>query len=188
MPTPIQSSVQSTTLKPADSQQAQAGNVVKLDQVEVKAQLNISIIQASVQVSISAKNEPMQLLYKTVLDKLNELLKPQLGENAIQNAVSQDNTPEGTASRIVSLSTGFLEAFKAQHPGEDQTAVVNHFVETIRKGIDQGFKEARDILQGLGVLQGDIASNIDKTYALVQQQLDAFLSSMLASTAEVQTA
>ncbi len=31
------------------------------------------------------------------------------------------------------------------------------------------FKEASDILSGLNVLNGDIASNIDKTYDLVQK-------------------
>jgi len=35
--------------------------------------------------------------------------------------------------------------------------------------MEKGFKEARDILGGLKVLGGDIASNIDKTYALVQK-------------------
>ena len=30
--------------------------------------------------------------------------------------------------------------------------------------IDNGFKEAKDILSGLKVLQGDIADGVDKTY------------------------
>ena len=44
-------------------------------------------------------------------------------------------------------------------------------------GIDQGFKEARDILNSLGVLEGEIADNIDKTYELVQTGLQDFRDS-----------
>lgn len=153
---------------------------VRTDQVQQKAsaQLKVSIVQASVEVSINARNEPQQLLFSNVIANLNEMLKPQLGENAIQNAVNQDNTPEGTAQRIVSLSTNLLDAFKAQHPGEDPNTVLTHFMDTIKKGIDQGFKEARGILDSLGVLQGDIAGNIDKTYDLVQQKLNDFQTKM----------
>lgn len=178
-------SIQSTTVEQPNSQRASAERVQKPSAEEAKAQFNASILKASVEVSISSKNEPMQLLLKSVVTKLNELLKDQLGDNAIQSAASQDNTPEGTAGRIVSLSTGFFEAYKAKHPGEGQAKVVDHFLETIKKGIDQGFKEARDILQGLGVLKGDIASNIDKTYELVQKKLDDFRSSMLGQQTPV---
>ena len=41
-------------------------------------------------------------------------------------------------------------------------------------GIDQGFAEARGILDGLGVLEGELKDNIDLTYDLVQQGLQAF--------------
>jgi len=155
-------------------QHAEAGQIQARSQDQAKMQLNVSIVQASVAVSIGAGNEPLQLLFKNVIENLNETLKPVFGENAIQNAVNQDNTPEGTAGRIVSLATGLLSAFQAQHPGEDQADVVNNFMDTIRKGIEQGFKEAREILHGLGVLQGDIAGNIDKTFELVQNKLADF--------------
>ena len=49
------------------------------------------------------------------------------------------------------------------------------FTDIIRGGIDTGFGQARDILSGLKVLEGDIATNIDKTYDLVQQGLASFI-------------
>lgn len=134
---------------------------------ESKQQLNMSIVRASFEVSLSAHNEPLALLYKSAIANLNEVLKPQFGENAIQNAAAQDNTPAGTAGRIVALSTAFFEAFKKQHPGEDEAVVLQKFMDTIRSGMEKGFAEARNILQGLGTLNGDIAANIDKTYELV---------------------
>jgi hypothetical protein len=93
--------------------------------------------------------------------------------------VSQDNTPEGTASRIVSLSTAFYDAYKRQNPGQDEEVLLNKFVDTLKKGVDQGFGEARDVLQGLKVLGGDIASNIDKTYELVQKGYADFIAARL---------
>jgi hypothetical protein len=144
--------------------------------IKAKAQLNVSIVQASLDVSLKSSNDPLSVTLKTALTGINEALKGEFGDNAIQNAVSQDNTPEGTASRIVSLSTGFYEAFKKQHPGEDEDTTLNNFISTLKKGLDQGFSEARKVLQGLQVLNGDVASNIDKTYDLVQKGYADFIS------------
>ena len=143
---------------------------------KAKAQLNASIVQASLTVSLNSSNEPLSVVLKTALTGINEALKGDFGDNAIQNATSQDNTPEGTASRIVSLSTAFYDAFKQQHKGEDEGEVLNKFIETLQKGVDQGFKEARDVLDGLKVLNGDVASNIDKTYDLVKQGYADFIT------------
>jgi len=140
------------------------------------AQLNTAIVQASLTVALNSSNEPLALVLKTALTGINEALAPQQGANAIEQAQSQDNTPEGTASRIVALSTAFYDAYRQQHPGGDEDTTLQNFVSTLQRGVDQGFKEARDILGGLQVLKGDIASNIDKTYALVQQGYADFLS------------
>lgn len=44
----------------------------------------------------------------------------------------------------------------------------------IRKGIEQGFAEARDILASLQVLEGNILEDVDRTYELVQEGLNNF--------------
>lgn len=149
-------------------------------QAEARAQLNVSIVTVSLEVSIKSQNESLALLYKSAITSLNDALYAYFGENAIQNAAGLDNTPEGTAGRIVSQSTAFFEAFKKQHPGEDETEVLKKFMHTVREGMERGFREARDILQGLGVLGGDIAANIDKTYELVQKGYADFESAQLA--------
>lgn len=184
MANPIQASVPAVTSRSAE--QEVVGGVPKSGQGESQRQSNLAIAEASVQVSIRARNEPMQLLYTSVLDKLNALLKPQSGKSAIQDAVSRDNSPETTASRVVGLSAGLFEAFKTRNAGENEAEVVNRFVEVIRIGIEQGFTEARDILQGLDALRGDIASNIDQTDALAQQKLNVLQSRLLASTEAAQ--
>lgn len=138
-------------------------------QAQARANQNSAVLQSALTTSISAKNEPLTLLYRSAIDHLNEVLQADLGENAIQNAMGQDNSPEATAERIVSMSTGFYEAFSARYPNEDPGVVLEKFMDTIRSGFEQGFSEASDILSGLGVLEGDIETGINKTYELVMQ-------------------
>lgn len=149
---------------------------------EARTQLNAAIVQSSIEVSLSSGNEPLALLLKSAITGINEALKPTLGDNAIENAMSEDNSSEGTAGRIVSLSTGFFEAFKQQHVGEDPAAVLKNFMETIRGGFEKGFNEARDILQGMKVLSDDLSSLINKTYELVQKGYADFEASFASKT------
>jgi len=161
----------------AETAQASTSGSIR---AEVKTQLNIQIIQASLEVSINAGNDSQALLFRSAIDNLNEVLAPELGENAIQNAAKQqDNSPEATADRILKFSTGLFDAYAAQHPDKDRETLANDFVDLIRGGFEKGFKEAADILDGLGVLQGDVESGINKTYDLVQKGLDDFLTSLL---------
>jgi hypothetical protein len=140
-----------------------------------RARLNTSIMQASLSVAISSKNQPQALLFSSAINGINEALAPQLGANAIQNAAaSQDNSAQATADRIVSGATGMYAAFKAQHPDETGDAALKDFMSTIRGGFEQGFGEAAGILGGLGVLDGDISAGINQTHDLVEQGFDAF--------------
>lgn len=175
---------------PADNQSASTENTSKeLSPIEQqKASLNADLLK-STQVSIGAIDEPLSLLLNTAVDKINQLLAPELGENAIQQAVDSglDVSPDATAQRIVSMSTAFFEAFKAQHSGEEESAVLQNFMDTIGDGIDQGFDEARSILESLNVLEGDVASDIDKTFELVEEKLLAFeamIENQMADVAE----
>jgi len=143
--------------------------------VQAKAEMNVAIMQ-SAKVSIGAKDNSLTLLFNAAIDKINEQLAPQLGDNAIQKGYDEglDISPEATAERIVSLSTMSYQAYKANSQEKDETIILNNYIDVISKGIEQGFGEARGILAGLDVLEGDIASNIDKTYELVQTKLMAF--------------
>lgn len=144
---------------------------------QFKAQQNVEIVQSSVSVSLSSGNEPLALMLKSAIQGINEALAPTLGPDAIQNAMSQDNSPQGTADRILSLSTGFFEAYAKQNPDKDPETLVKDFVATIRGGFERGFNEASDILKGLNALGDDIKGSIDQTYALVQKGYDDFIAS-----------
>jgi len=132
--------------------------------------------QVATEINFSKDGKSLDLVYQAALEKLNEVLLPVLGENALQKAYDNglDVSPEATAERIVSGATGLLGRFL--NANEDKTLGDNfaNFMDIIRGGIEQGFNEARDILASLQVLQGDIASNVDRTYELVQQGLGNF--------------
>ena len=142
----------------------------------VQREHNVAILQAHQDVSISFKSEPLALVYQTAIDAINKELEPELGGNSIQRGYESgiDVSPEATADRIVSFSTGLFSLYQQQHPKLSEQEQLDKFLDVIGGGIDQGFSEAREILDGLGVLEGDIASNIDKTYELVQEGLAAF--------------
>lgn len=141
-----------------------------------RIQQNLAILESQQNLSLNAKNQPLSLILKAALEGINEQLKPFLGDNAIETAVANkvDVSPEATADRIVSQSTAFFSAFQKQNNKMSFDEQLEKFISVIGGGIDQGFKEARDILDGLQVLNGDIADNIDKTYELVQSGLATF--------------
>lgn len=179
---------------------ANGAGQTKLTPEIVKQQFNASILQASLEVSINSQNDPLSLVYKSAIENLNEILKPQFGDNAIQNAASQDNSPEATAGRILSFiksafqmfslnsstqkSDGTDDSSTGTSTGTDQNAAFDNFMSLIQKGVDQGFSEARGILSGLNVLNGDIASNIDKTYDILKKGIADFIASIKNPTSD----
>lgn len=145
-------------------------------QVKPQQKLNIAIFQAHHDVSISTKNEPLALIYKAAIEGINNELESELGENAIENAYNNglDISPEATAGRILNFSLGLFSLYQQQHPELSEQDQANKFTEIIGGGIDTGFSEAREILEGLGVLEGEVAENINKTYNIIQDELAAF--------------
>lgn len=169
--------------EPSQSKKADA----VYDHTQAKQEQNTAIVRAQMEVSLTMGNEPMALLYKTALDAINEALDPTQETKPIQTAYDNqvDVSPEGTASRIVSLATGFYQAFQQQNPELGEEESLDNFMTVIRGGIDQGFKDAREILESLSVLDGKIASDIDSTYDLVQEGLTHFVNNFLDSQAAI---
>lgn len=144
--------------------------------------MNNSILAAQEEVSISAGDKSMALLYRAAIEAINQELAPSLGDNAIQKGVDSgvDYSPEATADRIVSFATNFFSIHQQQNKSMGLDEQVDSFMLKIGDAIDQGFKEASDILSGLKVLEGDIAAGVDKTYELIQQGLAQFKQDKLA--------
>ena len=153
---------------------------------QTRTELNAAILQSASEVSLSAGNEPLHLLYSAAIDKLNEVLAPELGEDAIQKAAErpEEFTPEATADRIVKFATGFYASYSEQHPEMTEEERIESFMDLIGGAVDQGFDEARDILENLKVLDGTVEEGVDKTYDLVKSGLNAFREAILGQREE----
>jgi len=147
--------------------------------VSHKKQLNAAIVESALSFSNSINDNPMSLVLKTALQGINDALKASGVETSVEETYQSgiDYSPEATAERIVSFSTQMFGSYKEQHPEMAEEEALTSFVEIIRGGIDQGFGEAKDILEGLKVLEGDIESNIETTYDFVQEGLKSFVDS-----------
>ncbi len=191
-PTPSQSGTASAASKASSQASSQNSPLDEAHKAAAsspegqRTQLGAQILQASLDVSISAGNNSMALLYRTAIDNINELLAPEFGPNALQAAMQQDNSPEATADRILSQSTAFFDAYARQHPNKDPEETLRDFVSIIRGGFEKGYAEAAEILTGLGVMgEGSpIAAEIGKTFELVQKGYDDFLQNRLQALQE----
>lgn len=147
--------------------------------VSQKKQLNAAIIESTLEFSNSLGDKPLSLVLKTALQGINEALQADGIETSVEDAYESDIdfSPEATAERIVAFSTKFFSAYQEQNPQMGEEESLTSFMDVIKGGIEQGFGEAKEILEGLKVLEGEIADNIDKTYELVQQGLQSFVES-----------
>ncbi|GIU33214.1 hypothetical protein TUM4637_27260 [Shewanella hafniensis] len=154
-----------------------------------KLLMNQAILSAQQEVNIKSGDQSMTLLYRAAIDAIDKELAPTMGENAIQTAYDNgvDTSPEATADRIVSFATQFFSIHQQQNSGMSLDEQLDSFMGIIGGAIDNGFKEAKDILSGLKVLQGDIADGVDKTYGLVQEGLQAFRDSFNKKTDEAKS-
>jgi len=104
-----------------------------------------------------------KILQKEIASKLEERFKMEGIELKGLNA--DDFTPDKVADRILS----FVEAGVSRGADDEEK---KELLEKARKGVEQGFKEAKEILDAIGVLNGKVKEDIDKTYDLIQAGFD----------------
>ena len=138
---------------------------------------NKPVFETSVDVSVDIGNRSMKLLLRAAIEHVNQALSREFGRDVTDrpSSPSQDYSPQAVANRIVSLSTSFFDEYRDLYPKKDLDAALKSFVRVVGGGVDKGFDEAREILDGLGALKGDVASNIDKTYEYVKSGLKSFV-------------
>ncbi|MBX9764423.1 MAG: DUF5610 domain-containing protein [Pseudomonadaceae bacterium] len=110
----------------------------------------------------SAARSPAFDAQATLANRLAERLGFEPGALA---GKTNDYTPEKVAGRIL----GFIEQrLQTEQAAGADPAKLQSLLEQARSGVEKGFAEARKILDGMGVLQGKVASDIDDTYQKIQ--------------------
>ena len=180
--------VEDTTKKPSASELSEAN----------KRQLNQTILDNQLSLSLQSDDKAMNLLYRAISDAVEKRLAAQspAGQNQDSSTEAtaetglnktynnEDTSPQATADRIVGFATNFYQAFREQNPELNDEDGLEQFMQEIGKGIDQGFADARDILTGLKKLEGKVATDIDETYSLIQQGLQEFKERTLKPKAD----
>ncbi len=90
-------------------------------------------------------------------------------------------SPSATADRIVNFAVSFFPMFAADNPDMSYEEQVKAYKDMVEGAIDQGFKDA---LQILGALPNDISAGIEQTRSLVSEKLDAFFANLSGAGAE----
>ncbi|MBF0622872.1 MAG: DUF5610 domain-containing protein [Magnetococcales bacterium] len=140
------------------------------------------VVSVTAFVDIERANETM---IDKIVAQLNAHLEESEGFQPIEDLNPADHTPEKTAEFIVASATGFFSAYTENHSDEESQAVLDGFVGLIRGAINEGFRQARSILQGMDVLNGSIKGGVDLTQRLVNEGLDKFYQDQIAMFQDV---
>jgi len=103
-------------------------------------------------------------------DKLIAKLEKAIGKEGVltkQRIKSSDFSPQAVAKRILGFVKGAV--IGASQQGQ---AAGKEKLEQARQGIEQGFKEAKEILQSLEIFNGGVQENANKTYDLLHEGLN----------------
>jgi hypothetical protein len=110
---------------------------------------------------------------KTLANRLAEQMGLKPGSLA---GKAEDFAPGKVAERVLGFIGGRLESAKAD--GADTTALQKMY-DQAAKGVEKGFEEARKILDGMGVLKGKVAADIDETWQRIQSGMQDIAQRLL---------
>jgi hypothetical protein len=153
-PTELQNHVQPTRLQ---GQAGKAAHAAKAEQSEDSFK--------------PQRHSPQQLLNQQIMQaigKLNEHLGAQ-GFAAIETLDPAEYTPEKVADRILNFIDLAVKQAEAKGASEGE---LDKLRAQARAGVEDGYRKAYEMLNGLGILKGEVKSGVEKTWTLLQQGLD----------------
>ena len=118
-------------------------------------------------------------LKKVLNDKIVGALEQALSQKDIDQIYqlqAEDVSPNKVASRVLAFIS---QALQGKEHGSDE---FNTTLEQAQEGVKKGFNEAKDILQSLGVFNGDIKNSAEETHQRLQQGLNKFASTNYVET------
>ncbi len=97
----------------------------------------------------------------------------------LSEAVGIDQSADATSDRIVDASTAMLATFAQQNQELEGAELISAFETTLHDAVDEGYGEARKMLEGLGVDDSVVALG-EETMDLVHQKFDSFFANLRA--------
>jgi hypothetical protein len=97
----------------------------------------------------------------------------------IPEGQSIDTSPDATADRIVNFALQFFSKYSENNGLANDEEGRRQFADFIGSAINKGIGEARDILQGLQVLSGNVNNQIDETADIISRRLEDFVANGL---------
>ncbi len=117
----------------------------------------------SLSIGIMSPEKTQAILNRELADKLEQRFKEEGID--LKGLKAEDFTPQKVSERIMNFVSGRVLS-------EQDSDKQLELMQQARAGVEQGFAEARDILDSLSVLNGQVKDDVDKTYDLIQQGLD----------------
>ena len=129
---------------------------------------------SSGEVTINTSEKPAELLLKTAVEGINEVL----GENTISATYDAeiDLSTEAITQNIVSSTTAAYPQYVENNPGISGEDSAQSFIDAINIGMTNAVEDAKSVLSGLDALDENKSSMIDTTYDAVMQGIQSFFT------------
>lgn len=160
-------------------------NTIKSSLVPTPRPLD-NAISSSKSAKPSESGRSLSELHDKVLQTLSQSI-PGMSVDKFKKLDANQFTPEKVADRISGFVAAGLENARARGASEER---IQQMYDAAMKGVEKGFKEAKEILTNLDVLKGKIAEDVSETERLTfdalaklspQQKLVSNLTQMTAA-------
>lgn len=120
--------------------------------------------------------QAMNIVMERALDKLRGVVDDARAQLGLPEDAVIDTSPEATANRIADFALGAFSVWQKHHAELAEEDAREQFASFIGGAIQQGIQEARGILSALNALNGEVDSNINTTWDIIQQRLSEFVT------------
>jgi hypothetical protein len=118
----------------------------------------------------------MSMVLERAMEKLRSVVTDAKKALGMSDSDVIDTSPEATAGRIADFAIGAFSSWQKNHTDLSEDDARKQFSDFIGAAIQEGISQARGILTALNSLTGDVNTNIDTTWNIIQQRLDDFVA------------
>ena len=189
----------STGFFPKHSPQFSRPQVLTLEYVDLESAVQLSALQhkdpqpvfeqrAKARMSAALNDHLTHLKIPTLLEKTKARLDKQMAQlkdslearygEGLKGEVEGETTSDKRGQALAGYALGLFERFMAGNrqakPSQDAAAHRHEFSTMMLEAMDQGFKEASGMYEGLKAMDPKLAQQVQETFDAAQARLEAF--------------